>query len=95
VIDGDDISAYLDDGLTHYVSIVVNGGKRIGSIGISRDGTNPFAGKIYGTDIVNNNDDVVIASFAMDEIKLDGDIETDNGITLTYNNTTGADWSTR
>lgn len=93
--DGDDISALIDDGLTHTVIVTVIGTKRLGAIGIAHDGGAGYAGKTYSTAIVNHSDSSVIASFAMDEIKLNGDTEISNGIVMTHHNTTGADWSSR
>jgi hypothetical protein len=93
--DGSDVSAFLDDGLQHDVSITIQSNKRIGAVGIDNSGSAGFAGKMYNIALVNNGDDVVIANFAMDEIKLDGDTEISNGIVMTHHNTTGADWSSR
>jgi hypothetical protein len=92
---GDDISAYIDDGVIHTVSITIIATKRIGAIGINHNTTGGYAGEIYSAELLNDSDSAVIANFAMDEIKLDGDTETSNGIVLTHYNTTGADWSSR
>jgi hypothetical protein len=79
----------------HTVSITIIGTKRLGAIGISHGGTGGYEGLIYSAVILNHADSSVIASFAMDSVKLNGDTEESNGIVMTHHNTTGADWTTR